>query len=353
MTEVQPVELLRLRYDELLASLGLSSAVDPVITQRVSEYLIAALKTMPTASTDEQQHVEEAIAHLSDGTYDFNDYLNKLLRIVISAAGRTVGEPPVYVGKFPLNDFNACITKVPEGYLILLNSGLILALHLIIKTYAASWNFRQVEPLGFPAGFALGTVGISTSEAQERLANIVAAYFRKDDISEANHTPILVGPQFVFQDWLLASAETFVMGHEYGHFLAGHVGAGNWAAGSESVGGLDVLGVNWENEFEADRFGVTLAFQKAKFDGTDLRSRAVACGPIIFFGVCSMLEQVGERVFGVTAKQPTSHPPPLIRAAVILKHIEEKYGRKYIEWPINFLDWMQAYTDCMVEDAKK
>ena len=115
---------------------------------------------------------------------------------------------------------------------------------------------------------------------------------------------------------LRESMELFVLGHEYGHFIANHLQEGRQvksAFGSEKV--TEIVR-SWSDELEADLYGLQLsvaAMRKAGFD-----TALAYCGADFFFTMLDIVERAldvlatGKEANGKDAP-PGSHPPPAMR----------------------------------------
>jgi hypothetical protein len=59
-----------------------------------------------------------------------------------------------------------------------------------------------------------------------------------------------------FATVLRRAQQLFVLGHEYGHLMAGHLEDARYRIGSEEV---DAASRRWDQEFDADLVGIALA----------------------------------------------------------------------------------------------
>jgi hypothetical protein len=155
-----------------------------------------------------------------------------------------------YVGAFPHRSLHARTHTAPAGTVILLDTGLRPLLDEVAGTLVASQ--------------------LTSSRVQ---AGTVVAFLRRE--------PGGPGPQNTFGFFMARSAERFVLGHEYGHLLAGH---------QHTAPDGDPRTAR--REYEADELAAMLILRGVD-DAAEFRWRALAvAGPFLFLAVEQLVNQV-------------------------------------------------------------
>jgi hypothetical protein len=144
-------------------------------------------------------------------------------------------------------------------------------------------------------------------------------------------------------DLLCTSLEYFVMGHEYGHLVAGHLTDADRRAGlvpgSQEV---DALEYSWLQELDADARGLVLgvnALQKAKQVDLGL----AFAGVDLFFSTMDVMDRAVAllRTGEETTLTLGSHPPAQLRrqaAREALRRLTPPEGAKAVEAAVGLAD---------------
>ena len=116
--------------------------------------------------------------------------------------------PPVLVGEYPTCTFNAQSVREPEGYVVLLNAGTnILVWHAMVGVATSSKEGDLQAGVG------------------EFLSDLILAYVLGLDVL-AVPPPRVWGFESMFSSLLANGLQHFMIAHEYGHIITGHLDAG-------------------------------------------------------------------------------------------------------------------------------
>lgn len=194
-------------------------------------------------------------------------------------------------------------------------TGLFTMLHLIAKVIVQAAPVTQDdESLAFSFDIHevrahLDTVPTTT----QRLFEVLVAYALTGQPAFAR--PYLLPQHQANLARVLAdAAELFVVGHEYGHVVAGHLEEGTQR--TQILGGnpFQEIVQNWASEFEADSIGLLLADMAMKLRGVD--SSVSYIGSDLFLTCADLL---GKAVSTIRSGDPDrgaispTHPPAHLR----------------------------------------
>jgi hypothetical protein len=229
--------------------------------QRLYGYLDEALATpLPNA-------YEEPL------TYALLLELDNQLREGAAANKSELPERPV-MGTLPLGEVNACAIRVPgeaASYLVLFHHGLFGFANLFAKVVGRCFPGKEPVDQSQPASFSYKPEDIEreineTPEILYRLNDLLDAYLLEGDPHKAKQY-LLGEPHAMIARMLRSQAELFVLGHEYGHIVAGHFDGEEVASFAMNNVNVPVIPETWDQEFEADFVGLLLMLQvtRAKF----------------------------------------------------------------------------------------
>lgn len=163
----------------------------------------------------------------------------------------------VFVGEFPTGSVNCQTVRVDGGFLVLVNSGTLMMLQQVVTFL---WRGDADQP-----------ASPKSLQAADGVAEILATYVEHGD-PFYGPKPLAGGMLMMASSLMTAAALKFVVAHEYGHILAGHLAKSE----SESlaletgVGTVEVLRKNHTQEFEADDIGYRLTLGVAANEDFDL-----------------------------------------------------------------------------------
>jgi hypothetical protein len=217
------------------------------------------------------------------------------------------------IGTLPTGRVNAMAIAIPKNdeYLVVFESELFTFALLLSKVVAQAVPFQGID-----SGRLKFTTDISSVErclAENpvivgRFRELMFAYLLTGHPSSAPPY-ILEEPYLTLSAILRDSMELFVMGHEYGHIIRGHLLGQKESASLLGEENVDEITRSWEQELEADAVGLQLLIpamqEKRRMDlslsywGADL---FFSCSDILERGISILLKgQPGYRRVG-------SHP---------------------------------------------
>lgn len=122
----------------------------------------------------------------------------------------------------------------------------------------------------------------------------------------------------MFSSFLSDSVVYFVLLHEIGHFVLNHVDRCPLKEMAIQGGSVQVVSPQWEQEYEADRFGCQVLDQYASTEMKEnmIYRLAAQVAPAVFFMTLHLIEEV------LGDSPSVSHPPSSYRLDNIKKVIE-------------------------------
>jgi hypothetical protein len=221
-------------------------------------------------------------------------------------------------GSLPLGQVNAMVVSVPSSsyVLILFNDGLFGYANLISKVFATAfapkftdhvleWNNSKED---------CEKEIISNKSVFERFDDILIAYLVKGHPHNAK--PYMPDREVsILATFFRESIEVFVLSHELGHVIAGHLN--NAEKHNTLLRGIKVqeINYNWENELEADAHALTITAATMENRGS-ARSTSL-CGINILFLSMEAIER-GLQILSTGKYKKiidvsSSHPPSYVR----------------------------------------
>lgn len=165
----------------------------------------------------------------------------------------------VLTGELPINSFNAqaCRTK-SGGLIVLINSELFLFLYQVSRIYS---NSMVIAKSSTPSEVVSNSV-FDFPKACKALAECLYAYIVDRDSGNAPRYPKNSGIRDNIESHLLRGAEFFVVAHEFGHILSGHLGEEKdikkCILDTDDLVTLNLIEKSWKEEYEADSVGLGL-----------------------------------------------------------------------------------------------
>ncbi|MDA0184315.1 hypothetical protein OJ997_28680 [Solirubrobacter phytolaccae] len=234
---------------------------------------------------------------------------------------------PVF-GTLPLGQLNASAIAVPDSseHLIVFQKGLFGFMNLLAKAVAASLPWVD-EPEGGGVSFSTDVDKIrehlkSDSEPAARLADFVASYVVEGDPHRSQQY-FLGGPAMRLAEILRYGGELFVLAHEYGHIVSGHLESDHR---TEQVADetLTIVSEPWVKEHQADYIGMILAVSTMHHE-KDL-DIAMAFGAVDLVFSAMALVDAALGVVAVNDPEATArsdtHPPAQLRQAMLREMLD-------------------------------
>jgi len=233
-----------------------------------------------------------------------------------------------HAGGFPHRSLHARARGVGGGTLILLDTGLRPLLDRMAGTLVASQLTLARDASG-AARYepAVLQQGQRRAEADAAFAEAVVAYLGRDPGGPAE-APGTLG-------FLMArSAERFVLGHEYGHLLAGH---------RHTPPGEDAR--SSRREYEADELAAMVILRGVD-PAAEFRWRALAvAGPFLFLAVEQLVNRVREPA-------ERSHLPPAERTALLRGVFEQAGARGLLHFAEAWVSSLALREETIVRRAR-
>lgn len=219
-------------------------------------------------------------------------------------------EQSVLAAEVNTGDVNAHAIQAPNGgWLILLNRGIISFAYKAARAFAIHFRFD-----GDPE---------KSAPERERTADLIATVFDWYLV-----TGIPLGPDFDIEPRQMAvasriatEAEKFIVAHEVGHHLLGHVAAGtrSMLVAGQAVKAMDV---SYQQELDADHMGLRLSLESITSTEPFDYNLAYA-GIEMFLQVVSLLEAYA------AAPESDTHPSAAERLAALRKTLATEVDPKH------------------------
>jgi len=218
----------------------------------------------------------------------------------------------IFAGDFPTGDFNAHAVRVPDGtgYVFLLNVGLMSLIYDTAKLLLSQSRWATFDQGGNPIqGTETGRSEISYKEAGQSLRDMIYNYVKLKEWTPPQE-------RFVIKDetrnlilgMLALAADKFVLAHEFGHAILGHLDRSQCCSISVPDVGitLSVVSKSYEDEFTADLVAGALILESLPKEISNRHEAFTAevsvAGPFLFFEIARLIEKVAEAKY-------VTHPP--------------------------------------------
>lgn len=198
------------------------------------------------------------------GNIAYYSALTDRVQEVEQAAARLGYEVPeeVTFGVLPTGLTNGIACSVPAGGLIVaIDDGFFLYLYLLAKTVALFYKV-SVNPNGWQVSLAEEDIveAVRTNEEASRrwLEALVATFvYRYPNLAPQR---LLLDRRYLLAIELTTTVELFIVAHEYGHLILGHLARDRATSERKLSSGVEVEGfdIAREEELEADRIGLKL-----------------------------------------------------------------------------------------------
>jgi hypothetical protein len=320
--------------------------------------LVDIRETLPAA---EPRIIEHLAAALQEAGH--NAMLQRMAKKIESVAAAHGSLPEdIYVGKYPTGSFNAQVMKTTDGPLVLINTGTEFLIIEIVKLFAMGAIGLVKSAPDATDEEIRNAIGMTESEVSEQLARLLYAYVAQGDPAAARKLPMIQGELLIAVSKLAWATQEFLVAHEYGHIVKGHL-RGLQARNAVDDGGE--LHLNWkslEQEVEADATALqmcnALTFQEtgqriddpAKLILLQMRF----AGPTIFFALADLIEEtfkslVGKRGYLIVG----GHPPSPMRLQYCNEYLLRIAGERALEVAKVFQNWVDHYKDGVIDVTQR
>jgi hypothetical protein len=165
------------------------------------------------------------------------------------------------VGTLPTIDFNATAKSHFGDPYIVIRTGLISKLHIIAECFAATVRLSPGEP-----------PEMNVADAGVSVFRNMMAWLRNDarwlGSSEGSGVDVVSYERRGLVGTLTYHAQDFILGHEYGHILLGHLSTN--CEPSPGVSGLQRIVRSRDDEIAADKVGFEFATQSCRSMHNDI-----------------------------------------------------------------------------------
>ncbi len=256
------------------------------------------------------------------GNVAYQSVLNFLAKHAEQAATRLGYEvsEEVTVGVLPTGLVNGWAFTVPAGGLIVaIDDGFFLYVYLLAKTVALFYKV-SVNPRGWQLSLAEEDIvqSVRTNEEASRwwLEALVSAFVYRYPNIAPQHS--LGDQRNLLAAELTTTVELFVVAHEYGHLISGHLARDRATSGRKLLNDVEVEGfdIAKEQELEADRIGLELVREYHRYVGRTVEHTRMA---VYFWAGCL---QIIEDMWGTGPE----HPPASTRSKRLLRQLEQEDG---------------------------
>lgn len=257
---------------------------------------------------------------------------------------------PIF-GSLPTGRVNGMAIRVPRSdeLIVLIEEGLFGFFNLAAKAVSRAFPFTGTVDgkLQFSSAQEdLDRELVSKPEISERYTELILAYVVGGHPHMAK--PYLPEPNYDGISALLReSTELFVVGHEYGHFLSGHLSQDATQKAKLGEEATDEIMTNWNQEFEADVRGLELMLAAMGQKGYDLSLSF--WGADFFFGCIDTIERAVSIIqTGVVSPQhSTTHPPTLMRRQLLHQVLQNSVPEEHRQGPIQLAGIVQSVLERM------
>lgn len=284
------------------------------------------------------------------------------LSVEIEAMLKRAGKPSptqTLVAEFPTGCFNAQALRTDAGYIVLVNTGLMMLVHQVAKIMSFSVVFSEFGRDGKPLPGTDRAESEFESQRLPAMLDAIKAYLTYEDPSKARRWPIPgAGKRKVIHS-LVHCCEQFVVAHEYAHIISGHFDDTEDKLVITPAGNIRLLNKTWGEEYEADIVAAEILLSSLPsriVTGSEDHWRAmnVAAGSLFFFHLDSMITRASV-VLGRSLETDArpSHPPSEERASRLRMFFEEFGGQPILGLSEPYEAWLDQTWRDLSHELKK
>lgn len=188
-----------------------------------------------------------------------NEILDEIHHEVRTAAEsqEIVAPMETFCGVFPHGEFNALATGCDSGALLLVNYG---AMALIYRLFKLQLLSHELKILDSDDNTEVSSLESEITEEQlvTQCAELVQAYLEYGSPTFSSRLPALGGARGSLLLLLTNATERFLVGHEYGHVVAGHITSCRTMRRACPRGDCSFISPDHADELVADSYGLRL-----------------------------------------------------------------------------------------------
>lgn len=263
---------------------------------------------------------------------------------------------PVRVGLYPTGSFNSEARRVPAGALLLIDTGYMMlvkqAAGIVTRSLGVAVKDSAMKKMQAKVGRQIGRAAVV-----RELAELCVAYLATDDAATAPRGRAQTGVQGRLAALITRGAEHFVVGHELGHAIAGHLDRPRSVKRATRVPGLELerAAKSQEEEFEADLYGLRLLTPPSQAVMTTITQYEQfmyrISGAYLFFGLDGLLAAIDARLHGPRDDRLSEHPPAHERAEVLAIALTRDGNVRALEIPRLVQRWFADVTPAVVTEV--
>ncbi|MCO7513808.1 hypothetical protein NJF44_09110 [Pseudomonas guariconensis] len=263
--------------------------------------------------------------------------MTKEIEEVLSGQNMKLDPAPLF-GTLPTGRVNGMALKAPglDHVIILIEDGLFGFANLAAKAVSRTFPFKgdsegrlmfSVDPADWQQELA------ARPELPEKFLEVLLAYIVGGHPHLA--TSYLPEPNYDgIASALRDALELFVLGHEYGHLVSGHLNGDETKRAVIAGEDIDEITTNWNEEFEADVRGLEFMLAVMGKRGFDLSLSF--WGAEFFFGCIEIVERAVSVIRTGEADIPlsTTHPPTEMRRQMLHLVLERSVPEESVIGPL-------------------
>ena len=258
---------------------------------------------------------------------------------------------PVLAAEFPTGSFNAQAVRTEHGVLLLINTGLMMLFYQCAMLVMRSFAIR-VDDDDTAETRARVAPTLSHDELVSSMTQAVIAYLVTGRSTNVPREKTNTGVTGMLGNYLARSADKFVIGHELGHAVAGHLGSANAvrrATGTQDFT-LDVIPKTWEQEIEADVYGIRFLMPPSKMTITTAAElqqlNLVLAGAYLFFGLDHLFADLDVKFkrSGRASVLESDHPPAEVRAEAVTMYLQKIGAEQALGMAMFLRQWFSDLT---------
>lgn len=254
--------------------------------------------------------------------------------------------PELAIGSLRTGQINALTLAIPrqKEYVVAFEDGVFTYALLLSKIIAQTMKYHFVEDGGVSLSVKEEDISqtiAANPEILSRFTEVVAMYAIYGEPSRARQYILPDRVQIITSQLLLNSLELFILGHEYGHAIAGHLSSAKRTAsllpGAEAAAEAEAeeIAYAWSQEHEADYIGMHLAIAAMRL-AEKVDVALSFWGADFFFSSMDVMDKAVSLLhFGdETRIQLGSHPPHTNRRDFLRESLRRSAGNEVAEGPI-------------------
>lgn len=258
---------------------------------------------------------------------------------------------PVLVAEFPTGSFNAQAVRMNHGVLLLINTGLMMLFFQCAMLVMRSFAIR-IDDDNTAATRARVTPTLSHDELVASMTQSVIAYLVTGRSTNAPREEMSTGVAGTLGSYLARSADKFVVGHELGHAVAGHLSTAKAVRRATGIQDftLDVIPKSWEQEIEADVYGIRFLIPPSKMtitNRTELEHLSLMlAGAYLFFGLDHLFADLDLKLklSGRATVLESDHPPAEVRAEAVTMYLQKVGAEQALGMAMFLRQWFSELT---------